>query len=60
MQLKGYQQVKLVSGPFSGLLGKTLNAVGDAEKAEKWYVEIMLGGRPVIQEIPTEHIEVLK
>ncbi len=53
MQLSEYQQIKFVSGPFEGLMGKTLSPVAGTEN---WYVEVKIGGRPVVQEVPTADI----
>lgn len=58
MQLTGYQQIQFVSGPFAGLLGRTIGPVGDGD--EKWYVEVMIAGRPVMQEVPIEDVKPLK
>lgn len=53
MSLAEYQQIKFVSGPFEGLIGKTLSRVADTEN---WYVEVKIGGRPVVQEVPESDI----
>ena len=53
MSIAEYQRIKFVSGPFEGLTGKALSAVADTEN---WYVEVNLGGRPVIQEVPESDI----
>lgn len=49
MPLSEYQQIRFISGPFEGLTGKTLSPVVDTEN---WYVEVNIGGRPVVQEVP--------
>lgn len=53
MSLSEYQQIRFVSGPFEGLTGKTLSPVSDTEN---WYVEVKIGGRPVVQEVPEADI----
>lgn len=50
MQLEGYTPIQFVSGPFAGLLGKTLGPI-DGGETNKWYVEVNIAGRPVIQEV---------
>lgn len=52
MSIEGYTPIQFVSGPFSGLLGKTLSPVGDGEST--WYVEVNIAGRPVVQEVPKD------
>lgn len=49
MQIEGYTPIQFVSGPFAGLLGKTLSPVGGGDT--KWYVEVNIAGRPVVQEV---------
>lgn len=53
MPITEYQRIKFVSGPFEGLTGKALSAVADTEN---WYVEVNIGGRPVVQEVPEADI----
>lgn len=53
MSLSEYQQIRFISGPFEGLTGKTLSPVVDTEN---WYVEVNIGGRPVVQEVPESDI----
>lgn len=53
MSFTEYQQIKFVSGPFEGLTGKTLAPVVETEN---WYVEVKIGGRPVVQEVPESDI----
>lgn len=53
MSLAEYQRIKFISGPFEGLTGKTLSPVVDTEN---WYVEVKIGGRPVVQEVPESDI----
>lgn len=55
MSFEGYRQVQFVSGPFKGLLGRTLSPVGDGETS--WYVEVMIAGKPVVREVLTEEIK---
>lgn len=54
--LTPYQRVKLVGGPFKGLLGKTLTKVKDSDN---WHVEINFGNRPIIQVVAETDIEKL-
>lgn len=56
MSLGEYRQIKFVSGPFAGLLGKTLRPVADSTD---WYVEVMIAGRPVVRQVTVEEIEAL-
>lgn len=57
MQLEGYQQIQFISGPFEGLLGRTLSPV-DTE-GQSWYVEVMIANNPVVQEVPAQDIKPL-
>lgn len=54
--LSPYQRVKLVGGPFKGLLGKTLTKVKDSGN---WHVEINFGNRPIIQVVAETDIDKL-
>lgn len=54
MSLIEYQQIKFVSGPFAGLLGRTRLKV---EGSTNWWVEVMIAGRPVQREVTIEEIE---
>lgn len=56
MSFTEYQPIKFVSGPFEGLTGKTLSPVVETEN---WYVEVNIGGRPVVQEVPEADISPL-
>lgn len=47
--LEPYQQIQFVSGPFEGLLGRTLGPAGE----DTWYVEVKIANNPVVQEVPT-------
>lgn len=53
MSFSEYQQIRFISGPFEGLMGKTLAPVADTEN---WYVEVKISGRPVVQEVPEADI----
>lgn len=57
MQFEGYRQVQFISGPFKGLLGKTLSPVDKDDEDSNWYVEIMIGGRPVVREVSAADIQ---
>ena len=54
--LEPYQQIKFVSGPFEGLLGKSLSKASD----ETWYVQVMIAGNPVTREVKNEEIAPLQ
>lgn len=57
MQFEGYRQVQFIAGAFNGLLGKTLSPVDKDDEDSNWYVEIMIGGRPVVREVPASDIK---
>lgn len=51
-----YEQIQFVSGPFAGLLGRTLGPAGETT----WYVEVNIANRPVVQEVPVEDFKPLR
>lgn len=55
-EVKEYHPITFVGGPFKGLLGRAIKKSGE----EKWYVEVNIAGRPVMQEVPAADISPLQ
>lgn len=57
MQFEQYRQIQFISGPFTGLLGRTLSPVDKEAEDSNWYVEVMIAGRAVVREVPASDIK---